>query len=335
VQSITLHRQQGWLQPIVETETQFKELIMAMVLKKRKVSLLERRERFWGWLFLSPWIIGFLVFSVGPMLASLVLSFTNANLVSGEPAQFVGFRNWIQMLHDPIIFKSLGVTLRYIVIVVPFLLVVPLFLALLLNSSHLKGKSVFRSLFFLPQLIPGVVVGLVWLGTLSPKGQLNHLLELVGIQGPNWFNQSEWVMPAIALIGLWSIGGTLLTFIAGLKNTPKELYEAATIDGANPVQAFFNITIPMLSPILFYNLVLGAIGAFQYFTVSFILYRGQGGPNDAALFYMLVLYKEAFTYFNMGYSSTLAWAVFILCMLVTVVLFGTAKRWVYYAGEEH
>jgi multiple sugar transport system permease protein len=307
---------------------------MAMTLNKKRVSRLERRERVWGWLFLSPWIIGFLVFSVGPMLASLVLSFTNANMVSGERAKFVGLRNWIFMLHDPTIFKSLGVTMRYMVIVVPFLLVVPLLLAILLNTSHLKGKGFFRSLFFLPQLIPGVVTGLVWLGTLSPKGQLNQLLATIGITGPNWFNQSEWVMPAIALIGLWGIGGTLLTFIAGLQNIPKELFESARIDGANPVQTFFRITIPMLSPVLFYNLVLGAIGAFQYFTVSFILYRGQGGPNDAALFYMLVLYKEAFTYFNVGYSSTLAWAVFILCMAVTVLLFSTSKRWVYYAGGE-
>jgi multiple sugar transport system permease protein len=307
---------------------------MTTIKLKTKRASLERKEYLWGWLFLSPWIIGFLVFSVGPMLVSLWLSFTNANLVSGEAAKFVGLRNWVQMLHDPTIFKSLGVTLRYIVIVVPFLLVVPLMLALLLNAQNLKGKSVFRSLFFLPQLIPGIVTGIIWQGTLSPKGQLNQLLASVGIQGPNWFNQSEWVMPAIALIGLWSIGGTLLTFIAGLQNAPKELYEAARIDGANPFQTFFKITIPMLSPMLFYNVVLGAIGAFQYFTVSFILYRGQGGPDDAALFYMLVLYKEAFTYFNMGYSSTLAWAVFLLCMAVTVLLFGTSKRWVYYAGEE-
>ena len=300
--------------------------------ENRKPLRLDALELRWGLVLISPWLIGLLLFYIGPMLYSFVLSFTNYNLVENT-GTFVGLKNWLSVFIDPIVTKSILVTFRYMLVAVPLLIAAPLALALFLNSKHLVAKGFFLTLFFIPQLIPPVVVGLIWQGTLNSKGPINQFLESVGIPGPNWLSDSWAVMPAMAIIGLWSIGGSILQLISALKNVPAELYEAATLDGANSFHTFFKITLPLASSVLFFSVVTQMIAAFQYFTIPFVLYRGQGGPDDAGLFYMLMLYKEAFVYFNTGKASALAWILFVGCFAITQIMFATARRWVYYAGE--
>lgn len=301
---------------------------------KFKMSRMAVTERRWGLVLVSPWIAGLLLFSVFPMLFSLVLAFTNYNLVDQSNLRFVGFKNWIDLFQDSSMQKSFGVTLRYLIIVVPFLIISPLLMAVLLSNPNVRFRSLWVTLFFLPNLIPAVVTGLIWNNTLNSRGPINEFTQwLFGWQGPAWLQDALWVMPAIAIIGLWSIGYTMLNMMAALKNVPRELYEAATIDGANGLQCFFRISLPLMSNVIFYNVVTGIIGGFQYFTVAYLLYRGQGGPNDAALFFMLKLYKEAFNYYNMGFASAMAWAMFVVCLIITQILFSTSKRWVYYSTE--
>ena len=301
---------------------------------KKKFFSLERVEQRWGWLFLAPWLLGLLLFTAFPMLVSLVLAFTDYNLVTDEPTRFVGIKNWVSMVQDPQTQSAFMNTLRYILIVVPLLILSPLVLALFLNAKPLWLKGFFITLFFLPNLIPGVVTGLIWAGTLSPTGTVNRFLQGFGITPPAWLTEAAWVMPAIAIIGLWSIGNTILQLIAALKNAPKELYEAATIDGASSITMFFRITIPLMSSVLFFNVITSIIGGFQYFVVSFLLFNGQGGPNDAGMFLMLKIFKEAITYRNMGYASAMSWAMLLITLLITQVLFALGKRFVFYAGEE-
>jgi ABC-type sugar transport system permease subunit len=306
---------------------------MIMIASKEKKPLgLDELERRWGLFFISPWLIGLLLFFVGPMLYSFVLSFTNYNVVENT-GKFVGLTNWLTIFTDPVVQKSMLVTFRYTLISVPLLLFTPLMLALFLNSKHLMWKGFFLTLFFLPQLLPPVVVSLIWQGTLNSRGPLNVFLESIGIPGPQWLTQSSAVIPAMAIIGLWTIGGSILQLLAAMKNVPSELYEAATIDGATSSVSFWKITIPLISSVLFFSVITQVIAAFQYFTIPFVLYRGQGGPDDAGLFFMLMLFKEAFQYFNTGKASALAWILFIACLTVTQLLFYTARRWVYYAGE--
>lgn len=299
-----------------------------------RLSKLAQAERRWGLLLASPWIIGLFLFSVFPMGFSLILAFTDYNLVSTEPVRFVGLKNWVNLFEDDRMRQSFLVTLRYLVLVVPFLILSPLVMAVILSSRHLRWRSFWVTLFFLPNLIPAVVTGLIWNNVLNTRGPINEFTQRwFGWEGPAWLLDAAWVMPAIAVIGLWSIGYTMLNMMAALQSVPKELYEAATIDGATPVQSFFRISLPLMSNVIFYNVVTGIIGGFQYFTIAYLLYRGQGGPNDAALFFMLKLYKEAFNYYNMGFASTMAWAMFLVCLVITQLLFATSRRWVYYAAE--
>ena len=302
---------------------------------RRRSTVIARRERNWGLLFLAPWIVGFLVFFAGPMIASLVFSFTNLVLVRPEATHFVGFDNWARMFGDPLVRKSLLVTGRFLLISVPISLTLPLLLAVLLNSAYLAGKTIFRTLFYLPMMIPAVAGTLIWNGVLNTQsGWVNLFLDRVGLTPPDWLNNPIWVVPALTLIGTWGVGNTMVIMLAGLQNVPTELYEAARVDGAGPVYSFFRITIPMISPVIFYNLVLAVIGTFQYFLTAYVLYNGLAGPGDSALFYMYNLYREAFVYYNMGYASALAWGLFLVALTVTIGLFATARRWVYYAGGE-
>jgi multiple sugar transport system permease protein len=302
---------------------------------RRRRSALARRERNWGLLFLAPWIAGFLLFVAGPMIASLIFSFTDLVLVRPDETHFVGLDNWARMFGDPLVRKSLFVTGRFLLISVPIAMALPLLLAVLLNSAYLWGKPVFRALFYLPVMIPTVAGTLIWNGVLNTQsGWVNLFIERVGLAPPDWLNNPIWVIPALTLIGTWGVGNTMVIMLAGLQNVPTELYEAARVDGAGPVYSFFKITIPMLSPVIFYNLVLAVIGTFQYFLTAYVLYNGLAGPGDSALFYMYNLYREAFVYYNMGYASALAWGLFLVALAVTIGLFATARRWVYYAGGE-
>ena len=296
---------------------------------------LARRESTWGLLFLAPWILGFLLFFAGPMLASLFASFTDLVLVRPGAVRFIGLDNWTRLVRDPLVSKSLLVTANFLLIAMPIALALPLLMAVLLNSTHLVLKPLFRAFFFLPVLIPGVAAAVIWQGVLNVHtGWVDLSLNALGIPAPDWLNDPVWVIPALSLISTWSVGNAMIIMLAGLQNVPTELYDAAKVDGANAFYRFFKITIPMIPPVLFYNLVLAAIAAFQYFLTAYVIFQNTAGPNNSALFYMMNLYKEAFVYYNMGYASALAWALFIVGLAITIGLFASARRWVYYASGD-
>ena len=294
-----------------------------------------RREAMWGLVFVAPWIIGFLLFTVGPLIASLVFSLTDFNLVRPEAVRFVGLDNYARLAADPLVIQGLIVTARFAIIAIPVTMAASLGVALLVNSPKLFGRNIFRTLFYMPIQIPLVASTLVWIGFLNTEtGWLNGLLGLVGINGPDWLNNATWVYPALTLIGLWGIGNFMLINLAGLQSVPTELYEAARIDGAGPWSAFRRITIPLMSPILLYNLVISLITTFQYFTHAYVLTNGRGDPNNATLFINLDLYREAFVNNHMGYASAIGWLLFTIVLIMTLILFVIARKRVYYAGGE-
>ncbi len=306
------------------------------VRQRKPLSALARREINWGLFFLSPWIVGFLIFTLMPMLASLVFSLTDYNPIHPEATQFVGLTNWARLFTDPFMSQAWGVTLRFALISVPLSIAFPLGLAVLVNSEHLFAKNIYRTLFYMPSMIPIVVNVIIWGGIMnSETGWLNRAIEfLFGVQGPRWYQDEFWVLPALTIMGFWGVGNTMLTMLAGLQNVPTELYDAAKVDGASGPQRFFNITLPMISPVIFYNVMLSVIGSFQYFVQAYIIGNGRGDPNGSTMFYNLYLYRIAFNFLDMGYGATLAWAMFVIVLILTIILFRTQNRWVYYAGGE-
>ena len=294
-----------------------------------------RREAIWGLVFVAPWIIGFLLFTIGPLIASLVFSLTDFDLVRPEAVRFVGLDNYARLAADPLVIQGLIVTAQFAIIAIPVTMVASLGVALLVNSPRLFGRNIFRTLFYMPIQIPLVASTLVWIGFLNTEtGWLNGLLGLVGINGPDWLNNATWVYPALTLIGLWGIGNFMLINLAGLQSVPTELYEAARIDGAGPWSMFRRITIPLMSPILLYNLVISLITTFQYFTQAYVLTNGRGDPNNATLFINLDLFREAFVNNHMGYASAIGWLLFTIVLVMTLILFVIARKRVYYAGGE-
>jgi multiple sugar transport system permease protein len=292
------------------------------------------RESLTGLAFVSPFIIGFIVFSAIPMLASLVLSLTDFDPREPDQVHFIGLDNYAQMLSDPVLHQSLGVTVRFALLVVPLTLAFALGVAMLVNSKLLAGRTVFRTLFYMPMQIPIVASTIVWIGVLhATTGWLNYALEGVGIPGPNWLQSTFWVGPALGLMGLWGIGNMMLIFLAGLQSVPTELYDAAKVDGAGPWASFRHVTLPMISPVLFYNVIIALIAAFQYFTQAYVVSNGRGDPDRATLFFNLDLYREAFGFFHMGYASAMAWLLFVIVLGLTIVLFRTAGSWVFAGGE--
>ena len=293
------------------------------------------RETLWGVVFIGPWLIGLVLLTAGPMIASLVLSLTDFNLVHPEAVKFIGLDNYVRMASDPNVLKSLSVTFEFALISIPLTMVASLGFALLVNSPKLLGRSIFRTLIYMPIQIPLVASTLVWIGFLNTQtGWLNKIIGATGLTGPDWINSEAWIYPALALIGLWGIGNFMLINLAGLQSVPTELYEAARIDGAGPLKMFRRITIPLISPILLYNLVISTVVTFQYFTQAYTLTNGRGDPNNATLFINLDLYREAFVFNHMGYAAAIAWLLFVIVMLITLVLFAVARRKVYYAGGE-
>ena len=291
---------------------------------------LDRREAAWGFVFIAPWIFGFVVFSLLPMAASFLFSLTDFDPRYPDSIHFIGLANYDRMLHDPLVGNALLVTLKFAAITLPGSLVFALVAALLVNNKRLLGRNIFRTLFYMPYQIPLVASTIIWLGVLNlHNGWLNYALGAVGVQGPDWLNSSTWVYPGLALMGLWGIGNMMLIFLAGLQGVPTELYEAARVDGAGSWSQFRNVTLPMISPVLFYNLIIGLIATFQYFTQAFVLTNGRGDPNNATLFFNLELYREGWKYYNMGYAATLAWLMFVIVLAITIVLFRTSKLWVY------
>jgi|SRR5690554_924847 len=288
---------------------------------------------FWGWVFLSPWIIGFLAFYLAPMVASLVFTFTDLQLTKPDEVQFVGLANYRTLLKDQYVGKSLKVTLSYMLIALPISIIIPLALATLLNSKNLWGRRLFRTLFYMPYMVPIISVTYIFNGFLNAQsGWLNRFLDILGISGPNWLYNSTWIYPALLMIGIWGTGNAMLTLLASMQTVPTELYEAARVDGAGPVTVFSKITLPLITPMIFYNLILATIALFRYFDIPYILSRGTGGPNDITLFFNIYFYRVAFEYDRMGYGATLAWLMFVVALVVTIFLFVTARKWVYYAG---
>jgi multiple sugar transport system permease protein len=301
------------------------------------------KEAITGWLFAMPWIIGFIVFTAGPMLYSLYVSFTRYNITT--PPHWIGLDNYTELFKDPRFYTSLGNTTWMVLVKVPVVIIVALVIALLLNMD-LPGGKFFRTVFYMPTVLSGVAAVFLWQWILSPNGLLNRGLELFGIPGPAWFADPNWTKPGLVVMGLWWIGGNILIFLAGLKGIPDQLYEAASIDGATGWAKTRYITLPMLSPTIFFQIVTGIIGAFQIFTTAFIITTSQGGesaqnggPGGSLLFYVLYLYNRAFGItgaggFQMGYASAMAWVLFGIILAVTLVQLWFARRWVYYEYEE-
>ena len=295
-----------------------------------------RQESLWGYLFISPWLIGLAVFYAFPIVASLALTFFNASLLGAERNfVFVGLDNWIAFFSDKTGLQSLANTIRFSFLLVPVGLIIPLMVALVLNSKALLSPGLFRVLWFLPYVIPFVAGVVGWGGIMSLHGPFNSLLELVGVkEPPYWTNDPSLINIVLVLMGIWGIGSAIVIYLSGLKSIPTELYEAATVDGAGWWSSLRHITIPMLTPVIFYNLVLGVAASLQYFLVPQVLNQGNGSPEGSTLFFNIYLYKTFFSYQDPDYGSTLAWILFIITLLISLVLFGTQRRWVYYAGAE-
>lgn len=301
---------------------------LSRVLKRRPVSLKTQRSRLF-WLFISPWIFGFLAFVLGPMVYSGYLSLTNWDLLN--PPQFIGWQNYAQMMQDPLFWQALKVTTIYAVVSVPLGLGFALFLAILLNQK-VRGLAIFRTILYLPSVVSGVAVAEVFMWVFQPQyGLLNSLLGYFGIQGPGWVSSPTWALPALILMSLWSVGGSMIIFLAGLQNIPLELKEAASLDGANDAKVFWHVTVPMLTPTILFNLILSLIAQFQVFTQAFVM--TDGGPLHATLFFVYYLFDQGFKYLNMGYAAALAWVLFFIVLLLTMVIMGSSSKWVFYQGE--
>jgi multiple sugar transport system permease protein len=300
---------------------------------RRRSSPLARRKAIEGYLYISPFLLGFLIFTAYPLLASFYLSFTSYNIIS-DPT-WIGLENYQRAFtQDPQFWASLGRTLKYAALVVPIGIVCSLLAAVLLNQGFF-ATSIFRTIFFLPSITPVIASVLIWLWLLQPSiGVVNYLLGLIGVPGPPWIQSTSWALPSLVILSLWNTAGgsRMIVFLAGLQGVPQELYEAAHIDGANRWQRFLNVTVPMISPTIFFNLVVSVIGALSVFSVAYI--GTQGGPAYATYFYVYHLYISAFQFNLMGYASAMAWVFLVIVLALTLSQFSAQKRWVYYAGDE-
>jgi len=302
--------------------------VTASAVAKRRISL-RGQEAIWFHVFTLPWLLGFLIFTLGPVLASLYFAFTKYNAI--QPPQWVGLKNFRVLFNDAIFYKSLRVTFTYAGLFVPIQLAVSLVLATLLNQ-RVPAMRTIRTIYYLPSILPAVVTGLVWVWLFNPDfGLLNFgIYKILGVRGPNWLGSERWVMPAIIISGLWGMGAGVLILLAALQSVSTEMYEAAELDGANSIRRFLSVTIPMISPVIPYNLIMGIIGSLQVFARIYVL--TGGGPNYASYFYNLYLYDNAFSYFKLGLGSAQAWILFVVILLLTLVTLKTSGRWVYYAG---
>lgn len=289
-----------------------------------------RRESLLGWLMVSPWLIGFVCFVAGPIMASLALSFSSWDIL--RPPRFAGFANYAELLGGSSLFwQAMKVTTVYAFVTVPLHVTLALLVAILLNQ-RVKGLALFRTIYYLPSVVSGVAIAYLWQWILNTDyGLVNWLLwTLFHIEGPAWLVDPHWALSGLILMGLWSFGGPMVIFLASLQGVPVEIQEAAAIDGANALRRFRHVTLPMITPVVLFNLTLGLIGALQMFTQSFII--TAGGPANATLTMMLYLYQNAFQNLRMGYASAIAWLLFIYIMVLTLLVFRTSRRWVFYQG---
>jgi multiple sugar transport system permease protein len=286
------------------------------------------------WLLLTPWLIGLFAITLGPMVASLYLSFTNYNLL-GQP-RWIGFDNYVTLFtDDPRFFAAVGVTFKYVLAAVPLQLIFALAIAVLLNQG-LSGLTFYRSLYYLPSLLgSSVAIALLWRQIFGASGLVNDVLGAIGFsQLPAWIATPQYALGTLILLHVWTFGSPMIIFLAGLRQIPRDLYEAAAVDGAGAWRQFWQITLPMLSPVIFFNLVLQMIHAFQSFTQSFVVSGGTGGPVDSTLLYTLYMYQEAFSHFRMGYASAMAWLLVLAIGTLTGLAFWSSKHWVHYAGDK-
>lgn len=304
--------------------------------KLRFYERLSFEEIFYGWLFILPAVLGLLLFRLGPLLASLGLSFTKYDIISAP--QWIGLANYSKLVNDDLWLKSVQVTLNYVLLFVPSSLTVAYLIAILM-ARNVKGISVYRTMWYLPSVVPVVASATIWRWGLNPEfGPINYPLKLLGIPAPRWLTDPDWIIPSIVFISLWGLGNTVLIFLAALKGVPTTFYEAAEVDGANPWAKFRHVTLPLTSSIIFFQLVTTIIAAFQVFGVAYVLFvsnpsASSAGPNNAALFYTLYMFRNAFGYFRNGYASAMAWVLFLVIMLLTWLLFYSQRHWVYYEVE--
>lgn len=286
-----------------------------------------------GYWFILPWFLGLLLFTIGPMIFSLVLSFSKWDIITGIGSiKFVGFENFINIFQDELFYQSLKVTFIFALVSVPLYQIISLLAAMLLNMRS-KGMKFYRLIFFMPSVIPAVAVSMMWIMILNPEyGILNRALSWFGIQGPAWLQDPSYALGALIVMGIWGIGNTIIIYLSGLQGVPEELYEAAQLDGAGIVRRFLSVTIPMISPTIFFNLIMGIIGGFQYFTQAFVM--TNGGPLNSTLFYNLYLYNKAFLTYEMGYASALSWILFAIIMIFTLIVIRSSSMWVYYNGDD-
>jgi multiple sugar transport system permease protein len=285
-----------------------------------------------GLLFASPWVVGFLGFTLYPIISSFIYSL-NVFTILGQSMRWVGLANYKELLFgDKLLWKSLYNTLFMVALGTPFHILIAIIIALLLNLK-LRGVAFYRTVYYLPTIVPVIATSVLWLWIFNPEyGLINSFLSVLGIHGPGWLTEPELVKPAFILMGVWTIGGTIVIFLAGMQDVPVNLLEAATLDGAGGLQRVLYVTLPLLSPVILFNLVMGVIGGFQIFTQAFVM--TNGGPLDATLFYALYLYQNAFVFFKMPYASAMAWLLFLVVLLATFVIFRSSARFVYYEGED-
>lgn len=294
--------------------------------RKGGFSATRRQDLFFGLLFASPFILGVLIFWIGPMLYSIFLVSQDWNLIRAP--KFIGFGNFERLFRDPMVLQSLKVTAYFTFVGVPLQLLTAFCLALMLNRP-IRAQGIYRTLYYLPAITPAVASAVVWVQILNPEaGILNAILSIFGVAPVKWLFDPVAVIPAFILMSLWFVGPQMIIFLAGLQGVPKELIEAADIDGASTWRRFWNITIPMVSPIIFFNLVVGIIGTFQVFTQSFVMTRG--GPQDQTRFMALYIYQNGFEYFRMGYAALLSWVIFVIVLFFTIIQFRLATNWVFY-----
>jgi multiple sugar transport system permease protein len=291
----------------------------------------ERQALLTGILFISPWLIGFLAFRVYPFLASFYYSFTFYPAL--QSPKWIGLDNYVNLVRDPRFLTSLFNSTYYSAFAVPLGAVVGILLAMLLNM-RVRGLSAFRTIFFLPSITPVVATAIVWLWMFNPRnGVVNFVLEMVGIRGPGWLGSPEWAKPALILMSLWGLGGAVVIYLAALQDVPREMIEASELDGANARQRIWFVTLPMISPVILFNVITGLIGAFQFFTEVHVMTGGTGRPADATLMMSIYLWQTAFQFFKMGYASAQAWVLFLIVIVFTVLLFRISGRLVYYGGR--
>jgi len=291
----------------------------------------KRSELINGLLFISPWIIGFLVFQLYPFIASFYYSFTFFPAL--ESPRWIGLRNFVRLAEDPRFLNALYNSAYYALFAVPLATVFAIFLAMLLNMK-VRGLSFFRTLFYLPSITPVVATSIVWLWMFNPRnGIINFILDLVGIRGPGWLGSTTWSKPALILMSMWGVGSAVVIYLAALQDVPRELIEAAQLDGANKFRQILHVTLPMISPVILFNVITGLIGAFQFFTQVHVMTGGSGSPAGSTMMMSIYLWQTAFRFFNMGYASAQAWVLFLIIVIFTVILFKISGRVVYYGGR--